>query len=336
MEQRILDLLKRRCTAAAHPVLLLDEAGTVLWQSKADLPASVLTQVTADCQARLDGTRYMQLGETRHRCVRYFDAQEGIWIVELLPYAEEIIRQDLDVMTSAVQGITSCCKELENLLNEEELYDAMEELNRILANSNRLYRAAYLQKELDRYRTGGCREDYFSVNVQMRTLFQKVRNILRVCAEVELEEETREVMLRGDADQFLIAMLSALVLCYRDKAHFQTVHLRVEQAGEQVRCSVSVKPKDTPLPPDVYGMNREDAQQYDAEMLMLQVFAEMHNGTWMMAEQAETGERTCQVSFTPTVAEGSMMLHSAKELSESRFFNKYELLLSRIRCQRFY
>ncbi len=272
---------------------------------------------------------------TLQECRLLCNLLDGYRIAEISPCANEghtSLRMDVDEITASVQSMTSACHALFNELNELELYDQTPLLNTMIGSCYRIYRMAYLQKEMERLQNGRRRNTIFSVNTAVRTLYQKCRDILRVCVDVTLENCDENLYLEGDMDEFMMAGLCAVTLCCRNCNHFQTLRISLTMADTAACLQVHSEQENAELPDSI-----QHSGDCEGEKAILTLFCQQHSGKWMFAEQPENKFRSCRIIFTPhSGTVDNLTLNSPRDIQEGRFYNKYETMLSCIHYRRMF
>lgn len=341
MENHILETLKHCYHNSPSLVLIMDLHWQVLWSNRtyanlSDLPKQL--SVSPD-HTENSVHRFIYDG-INHECRLLCNTVDGYRIAEIYPCAEGTdlhLRMDPDAVTASVQAMTSACFTLHHELDELALYDQVPLLNVLIGSCYRIYRMAYLQKELDRLQHDERRNDVFSVNATLRSLQRKCIEILRICMEIKGDYPKEEIFLAGDMDEFQMAFLSAVTLCCSDCDFFQRLHIEL-QPGDGIAClRLTAELTFGELPPQVCRAQTSEAGHFEGERAILSQFCRKHDGRWLLSEQNETGTKSCSIYFrTHTDEIGSLTLHSPRDAQEGRFYNKYEIMLSCIHYRRMF
>lgn len=334
MDDKVLQALIHCYSNHNTQVLILNAQWEVLWANRPAEGMALPGVLGLPADSYQNGTYHFPMEGVLYECRLLCNAEDGYRIAEITPTTTDAVcRLDTDAITSAVQSMTAACTMLHKEMDEHDLYEHMHLLNVLIGNCYSIYRLVYLQKELDRLSGGALRSEGFSVNARLRRLYDETRKILRICAEVEADLGEDEVFLTGDSDFFSIAVLSAIVICYRDFRHYQQVRLALRHMGEDAVLSVTVAGKPAELPPGTEGMGKPENSDCDAERALLTAFCRLHEGSWMLGEQADS--MSCTIRFRCEAKDGgNLMLFSARDQQEGSFYNKYEILLSRIHYQK--
>lgn len=336
MKQEFMEVLQHCYAHSPSIVQIMDLNWYPLWCNREgllipDLPRYLGVSPDHDENGCLKFLWNRRMHECRLLCNRI----DGYRIAEISPIntAGSITRLDVEAITASVQSMHSACHTLYAELDEHELYDQTPLLNILMGNCYRIYRMAFLQREIERLEEGKRNPVHFLANAQLRTLYDRMRNILRTCAEVEMELCDTPVHLLGDQDEFTMAMMCALLLCYREKRRFQHIEIRLEAGEEEARATFAITPGEE-LPPNAQGVNTIDVSTDDGEKALLTFFCNAHGGKWLVAEDHASGCVRCTVTFRmQKQCDGDLVLFSPGPERESRFYNKYDALLSRI-CYR--
>ncbi len=335
MKQEILEILQHCYLHSPSIVQIMDWHWHPLWCNREgllidDLPRHLGVAMDYAQNATLRFSWNRSMYECRLLCNRV----DGYRIAELSPVPdyESASRMDVETIAASIQSMHSACHTLYAELEEHELYDQTPLLNILMGNCYRIYRMAFLQKEIDRLSSGKRSTRPFLVNARMKKLYDKLRSILRSCAEVELEPCTEQVCLQGDAEEFTMAMLCAILLCYRDKRHFQHIRMALIPGDGEATVRLTVT-RGAELPPNVQGMNSIDVTTDDGEKAILNLFCSAYGGRWLLAENHSEQSVCCTLTFRSNAPTGDLVLFSPEPEREPRFYNQYETLLSRI-CYR--
>lgn len=328
MNHSVIEALKRIYNQSSEPVMLLDEKWQIIWQNQ---PTEIgyLPELLGISEDFWEGcVQTVRLG---HQCftLRLMCSQEdGIRTATLLPEPLATIPMETRMIADAVQSISASCSSLSQTFEDNDIFDKQDELTSLIGNCLRLYRPAYLQNELERQRSGKWAHECFSVKQQLVVLHERVRKILGKCAEVTLDTCEEAVYFKGDTDAFIIAVLSGLMLCCRDVRKRQDINIKLTANGETFFIVTSM----TPTPEersDTKYLFANFGSTYD-EQLTLQHFCENTGGHYMQGSMGNTV--FCRIELPCCeLSDSGIVLNSNKEQQESRYFNKYELLLARLR-----
>ena len=325
MEQSVLEMLKRCYAGSREPVLLLDDKWNVLWQN---VPLEIgyvpaLLRIPEDFRETCQ--RNVTIGEACFRAQLLCNPADGVNILTLSPEPVSILPMETELLTNVAHSLYSLSNELHQVLDENELYDQMFLIKGIRGNCMRLYRPAYLQKELERLEAGLWKKECFSVQQQLQEMMKHIGRILGRSADVTLEPCGSMPMVRGDAEAFQIAVLSALVLCFQDREH--RLEITIACKDEDDFCTLTVTVKPTPELRSDLSESLGDFGELYAEQKLLACFCESCGGSWMQGENGEA--RFCRITMPHCESGGSLM--SFYVAKESKFFNKYEIMLARIK-----
>lgn len=341
MDNYILKIFRNFYSNSPALVLVMDLQWQVLWSNRTYANLSHLPQQLdiPDDHTGHSVHRFCYDGRN-HECRLLCNTEDGYRIAEISPCTEDadiLLRMDPDAVTASVQAMTSACYTLHHELDELELYDHMSLLNTLIGSCYRIYRLAYLQKELDRLKHDERRNDVFCVNTVLRTFQKKCREILRICMEIAVDCPDEEIFLSGDMDEFQMALLSAVTLCCADCNSCQMLRIEL-QPGDRIACvRFTAEHTSLELPPQVCRLQNAGAGHYEGERAILSQFCKQHDGRWLLTEQSENSTKSCSIYFrTQTGNIGSLTLHSPRDIQEGRFYNKYEIMLSCIHYRRLF
>ncbi|MBR4101946.1 MAG: hypothetical protein IKK51_08750 [Oscillospiraceae bacterium] len=341
MENYVLETLKNCYRSSPALVLVMDLQWQVLWANRTHTNLSHLPQQLGIPEDHTEHSVHRFIYDGRnHECRLICNKKDGLRIAEIFPCTEDTdirLRMDLDAVTASVQAMTSACCALHRELDELELYDQVPLLNTLIGSCYRIYRLAYLQKELDRLQHDERRNDLFCVNAALRSFHRKCHEILRICMEIEGEYSGEELFLSGDMDEFQMALLSAVTLCCADCDAFQVLRIEL-QPGDGIAClQFTAERTAMELPQQVCRVQDAGTGHYEGERAILSQFCKAHDGSWLLAEQPEKGIKSCSLYFrTHTGSTGSLTLHSPRDMQEGRFYNKYEIMLSCMHYRRMF
>ncbi len=334
MEKLLFDALIDCYENSTSAVQIMDMEWNVLWSNRPELMIDNLPErlgiVPDDCT---NSSHIFIWERCTYRCRLLCNVKHGYRVAEFCPELDESqnLRLDVDSIAHSVLSMTMLCGELNAEFEENDLYDQKGILNHMIGNCYRLYRMAFLQQEIDRLSSARRKSECFLVNMHMNTIYERIRSILRSCAQIQYSVCPEEVYLEGDPDEFIMAVLSALVLCYRPNRCFQNIDLSLRSNEQTASVQVSITRTEEELPPSKQGMNMIETSNDDGERAILNSFCQHFNGSWMIAEQKKTNSISCTITFRSLPkSRNSSILFSQRNEKESRFYNKYEILLSRI------
>ncbi len=341
MENTLFQALQRCYCHSSSLVLILDSSWNILWSNRACSDLDDLPEKLGIARDHSGNTvqQFLYHGIS-HECRLLHNREDGFRIAEIAPIpspSRTILQMDVDAVTASVQSMTSACHALHAELDRMELYDQTPLLNVMIGNCYRIYRMAYLQKELDRLESGARRNDLFSVNTLLRNTIRKADAILHPSIEIEAELCTDECFLQGDMDEFVIAVLSAVVLCAHGCDHYQQLRIGLTQEDGMVSLQLCAEQTDAALPAELLQGQDIGAGSCEGERAILNTFCSRHNGRWLCSEQPQERTKRCTITFPAAQHDGgTLTLFSPRETQEGRFYNKYEILLSCIRFKRMF
>jgi hypothetical protein len=142
-----------------------------------------------------------------------------------------------------------------------------------------------------------------------------------------------EVYMYGDMDECTMAVLSAIVLTVRDERHIQEIELELRQQGENAVIQIT----SSPTPEERTDKQlREGFGSLNPEKKLLNSFCGHYRGHWMIAEDQASNAVTCRLEVSCSERGSKLELHSPRDPIESPFYNKYEILLSRMHYRDFF
>ncbi|MCR4646522.1 MAG: hypothetical protein K5695_14135 [Oscillospiraceae bacterium] len=329
MDQSALEMMKRCYAGSREPVTLLDERWNVIWQN-IPLQIGYLPKLLGVPEDSWDTcTKNIRLGVRSFTVRLLCSPEDGLRIAMLQEAPAVVLPMETDLLTNVAHSIYSLTDELHRVMDENELYDDIYLLMALRGNCMRLYRPAFLQKELERCQAGQWKKEQFSVRQQISEMQERIRQILGRSADVSCELCEEEPYMVGDIDAFQTAVLSALALTFHDREHRLGITFRL--SAEDTNFTVTVSTTTTPeLRSDTADSLGDFGSNYP-ETVLLNTFCEACGGSWIENTNGDTS--TCRITL-PAAQSHFSTLMSIHGRQESRFFNKYEILLAKIRLRR--
>lgn len=331
MNNNVLQTLIRCYANSREPVLLLDEKWNVVWSIRDPgigyLPA--VLGITEDSWE--SSTRSLRLGDIRYTCSLVCNPQDGVRIAVLHQPDNGIVPVESDVISTAVSSINAACAALHGDLPDEK---KDQYIRAITGNCFKIYRTTYLQKVLDRRQAGSWQAERFFARMPLMALNALLKDNLRDTTDLEFSYCDDPAYLIADLEAFTTTLLAAIAVCYReelkDKRHKLSVRMDASDGMVIITLSMTPTPEDRDDHQDRIG----DFGSVAGEKMLLDAFCKEYGGSWL---QNTTGDTT-SVCLKLPAADPSvhLTLHSPQERSEGRFFNKYEILLARIRFRGFF
>ncbi len=341
MEDSTLKILQNCYDHSLSLVIVMDMDWQIIWSNRKHHHVQYLPQqLGIPTDHKENSTHLFTYDGILQECRLLCNPQDGYRIAEIFPHSQSertCLQMDVDAITASVQSMTSACQALYNELDELELYDQTSLLNTMIGNCYRIYRMAYLQKELDRLQTGKRRSILFSVNTALKNLYEKCHAILRVCADVALESCSKQIYLQGDMDEFLMAALSAITLCCKKSDCYQSLQIALTAEGELACLQIRTEQTNAELPEHIRCADFVNAGDCEGERALLTLFCQQHGGKWIFAEQTEEQANICRIFFEPhsgTVS--SLTLNSPHDIQEGKIYNKYATMLSCIHYRKMF
>lgn len=327
MNQQALETLRRCYAQSREPVLLLDEQWQIVWQNMplqiGSLPAllGIPEDSWAYCErtVELSGSSY----SLRLNCSR----EDGLRIAVLHPAPLETLPLDTALVSSAVHSLYTSCSLLHSLFDEYDLYDNNDILASITGNCLRLYRPAFFQREIERCQAGLWQKDGFSARQLLMEIHGEIHRILGRCADVELSLCEEPATVCGDADAFVTAVLSALLLCHREQEHRLAIRLALTCEADACTVTVSITPTPEPRSDGMPGI-AEFGSTYP-EQRLLELFCKETGGSHVRGSTGET--QFTRITLPCTEQPSGRFRSSIGKEQDAGFFSRYEILLARIR-----
>lgn len=327
MKDEVLQILKNCYAASPDMVQILDQDWNTVWCNRPSGISSLREQLMLPSDHWESCTKALILGEIRCQCHLLCDRVDGVRIA--------VINKESDLFETGmvydtVHNIHNVCNSLYAALDALDLSDLREELDSITRNSYRFYRTALMQDTIRRMENGMLGSKAFSLNQAIQTLYDKVRNILFRCADVELHCCTEMLYMRGDLDAFLTAVLAGLVLCKPDmqtKAHFQISLEKAENTGILILSA-------TPSHEENSYVGRSLSGHADGEKRMLDTWCREYGIRRQMLWNGNTV--SCRLEL-PLCGEPTVIaFHSELEFAETPHYNKFEAMLAPVFCKTFF
>lgn len=323
MKEEDLQLLQRCYAESREPVLLMDEDWKVVWSIHNPgigyLPAMLGVQEDSweSCN------RTLLVGEDRWECSLVCNRQDGVRIATLHRPERYTVPMDTGVISSAFTSVNAACALLHGLGP-----DSVEPIRTITGSCIKIYRMCYLQRELERRQAGIWRREVFVVRNALISIKEKIEKVLGDLADVKMHICEERLCLKADVDAFAAAVLSAVVLCYRVPEKRQKLEIVADKAGSSLLLTISM----TPTPEDRRNLESIPSGfgTTEGEQMLLEAFCKEYDGRWMQNAAGEGGTVSCRIELPVADAANTLVFNSPAERSESRFFNKYEVLLARI------
>lgn len=274
---------------------------------------------------------------------RYFECrlicntEDQFRIAEIRSCGDEtriVLPMDQKSISDSVQSVTMACKTLSELLDEYDMKSDQALLNTVIGNCYRIYRTVYLQMELDRLHDNNRRTEFFRINTVLQTVWDRARQILRNFVRISLQTCEEEIYLRGDLEEFMMMVLSAITICCYGSEYEQKLTIRSETCdgmvhlffhAEETTIELERPAQKVPIPAD---------RGLEGEKAILRMFCGEHDGKWLFQESVQKKSRSCSVQFRASEREDdSLTLHSRRDQLESVIFNKYKIMLSCLNYQ---
>ncbi|MBR3630071.1 MAG: hypothetical protein IKN55_06325 [Oscillospiraceae bacterium] len=325
MDQTVLDTLKRCYAGSREPVILLDQDWNILWQS---------TRMEIDYLPRLLGIpedfwetclRTVNVDSTSYTVQLLCNQADQIRIVTFFPAPSILLPMETELLSNVAHSLHSISIELHQLFEDNDLYDDMVLLMGLRGNCMRLYRPAYLQKELERFQAGLWQKERFSVKQQLSEMHRQIQRILGRSSDLTTEFCEETPYLCGDINAFQIAVLSAITMLYRDKTHRLSIHFGLKCEHNTCFLTVSMTPTPEERTDNMHSLS--DFGSTYPEQVMLGCFCESVGGSWMKGESGSTDFLRITLPCEESSSSALMSFHPTQE---GRFFNKYEIILARI------
>ena len=329
MEQNSLDLLKRCYAGSQVPVVLADESWNILWQNRPMELGYLPKLLGIPEDHRESSVHSIRFGERCYSAQLLYDPEEGIRIITFFPAPAATLPMETELMSNVAHSLHSLSEALYQVFDQNELYDEMYLLSGLRGNCMRLFRPAYLQKELERCQAGLWHKEAFSVQQQLMEIHERMQRILGRTADLKLELCEEMPFVCGDIDAFQIAVLSGLVRCFHDTEHRLGIGLKLE--AQERSCCITVSITPTPeLRTDIHEQVGDFGSTHAEEMLLGR-FCEACGGSFLEGTSGETA--FCQITL-PCTRKACSSLMTMHGRQEGRFFNKFEIMLARIHLLR--
>lgn len=321
MKDEVLEVLQRCYENSREPVLLLDEGWNIVWSVRNPGISYLPEVIGVPADSWESCTRAFRLGENRYECSLICNAQDGVRIAVLRQPEAFSVPLDTEVISTAISTVGAACSELHRIRPENA-----DMLRVITGGCYKIYRLAYLQRELDRNRSGFWKKSCFQVRKALTQFRDRIENILCDTVDVEMHTESVQACLEADKDAFDIALLSAIELCYTEPEMRQELEITAEHQDDRLIFTVSMTP--TPEERDDRKTRISNFGSLDGERMLLDIFCKEYGGRWMQSRMGKTS--VCRIELPASDKPGILTLNAPAERSEGRFFNKYEVLLARI------
>ena len=329
MEQSALEMLKRCYAGSREPVTMLDEHWHVIWQN-IPIDLGYLPKLLGIPEDSWDTcTKNTRLGSRSFTVRLLCNREDGLRIATLSEAPAVTLPMETDLLTNVAHSIYSLTDELHRVMDENDLYDDIYLLMALRGNCMRLYRPAFLQKELERCQAGQWKREQFSVRQQLSEMQEKIRRILGRTADLTFEPGEADPYIVGDIDAFQIAVLSAMSVTFHDREHRLSISIGLTE--NENACTITISTAPTP---ELRGDTEDSLGDFGSnypESVLLNCFCEAMGGRWLESNSGDT--YSCSITI-PTAQSHFSTLMSIHSRQESRFFNKYEILLAKIHLRR--
>ncbi len=338
MDNTLLQALTNCYQNSSSLVLIMNLRWEILWSNRDSSGITDLPQQLKISRNHVENSSHQfYYADAMHDCRLLCNLTDGYRIAEITPLSEQqpYLRMDVDAVTASVQSITTACRILHNALkNDRRGREQDKVMNLIIGSCFRLYRTAYLQKQLDRLHRNERSEQTFSLLHTLKIACEKIDEILYSCVAIETDFPEEDRYLCGDSDEFVMAMLAAVVLCCSDCTNMQTLSISMEQLEDTTCITFCAVDTGAELLKDHTKLEDISAGDCEGEKALLASFCKHYQGSMILSGSARTNERKCILKFkTDASAHGSLTLRSPREMQEQDFYNKYEIMLSCIYYQ---
>ena len=330
MESLLMEGLKRCYASRTEPVCLYDGDWNCVWNSHDLEGAAHLDSILGLPADWWEGcSRHVILGQDAYVCELLCSKADGIRIA-VFRHEEQLTYHGEDI-TGMIQATTNSCRELYRYMGDNA-QDMAPLFNTIMGGCYRIYRIVFFQRELERLRSGNCRRDWFSLNQVMRDVHQHASEILRFCAEIELDVCDEQLWVNGDMDSCICAVLAGLALGWQEERLRYMIRMTLTREGENGVAELHL----TALPEERRDIvNLGGFGSTNGERMLLREFCSLHKGKWYLRHEGEDSVFRMELKLSEA-EEGCRLLRSPREHLEGRFYNKYEAILARIRFRNYF
>lgn len=324
MQEQVIQALIRLYSGSREPAALFDAKGRCLWHSEGLSQPEALREVLdapGAVRLTLDGRCY------EGRCLEEPDS--GIRVVRLTP----VPQLDEQSVRHVMHTTTLACQYLHGILEENGLAGE-EQLETIMGSVYRIYRQTYLQRAAQALTEPLPGRESFGVRQTLLALWEQLHNLLRDCAEVEdtaLELPEDKTFLAGTPEEFCTALLAAVTrLCAETPEVWHTLHLsaRTEEASVVLTLTAQPLAQEISRPQSAEGFG-----PLAQEEQLLQRYCQRMGGSFTLDPAAQPP--VCRITLPRAEMTGNISLGSQRPVTRERYFNLYEVMLSRLYHRRF-
>ncbi len=327
MKDEVLQTLKNCYAASPDMVQILDADWNTVWCNRPSGADDLRERLMLPADHWESCTKSIVLGTDRCQCRLLCNRADG---VRIAMFSKESNLFEAGMVYDTVHHIHSVCNLLYAALDALELSDFREELDSIVRNNFKFYRTALIQETIVRLENHILENEAFSLNQVLQSLYDKTRNVLFRCADVELHCCPEKLYMRGDLDAFLSAVLSALLLCKPDMDTRASFQISLEKSGDRgilLLSAVSSGEKNR-------YTHRALSECAGGEQLLIDTFSKECG---IPCQVLRNGDKLSYRMELPLCeVPSSIAFHSDPERKETPHYNKYEAILAPIFCKIFF
>ena len=328
MNKEALMVMQRIYAGSREPVLILDEKWRVVWATDGTKPdhLPMLLGVPQSCWENV--TRPLVIGETLYTCRLSCSEPDGLRIAVLSPAAQPL---DLGQLGGQLQSMLTVCTALDAALDDLGIYEEREYLNVLARHILRVYRTAFLRREIERGISGMWKDEVFCLQTVLTDTFGKLPALLRDTAEVAVTLGEGKQFIRGDLHGFSCAVLAAMLLCIRKPADIQQIFVKVDAKEDKVLLELGAVP---------LGEKRRDANEQSHsdscvsadDRELLEMYCRRFGISLFFA--AEREEQICRLEIPICTEYTTIALRAPNEAGAGGFFDLVPVMMAGFRVRK--
>lgn len=331
MEQNGLGILKQLFASHPDPVVIFNNDWKVLWSNREIFLVEEFTDKLCNISR---GSSQICLNGIWYNCSLFSGGADGFQVVVVSPFKENDIvsRPDMENLTGGIQAIISNLYVISGLLEEDDVSDSVSEcLNRIESACHRVYRRDFICNALDKMRADTAPRKNYCLNMELLHIFKRIRSIVHSRGPMEFVGCDTEIYLSTNGDELALAVMAAVLLCYREETYEQGITITMGTDGENT-AYIEIMVRMLPEKQD----HDETAQGTLADMTLerkiMEVYSRKIHGRWIVQEHAVEQTVIGRLIFPNGNPTSDFLLHSAEEQTHRSFFSSYSQMLSKIHC----
>ena len=329
MNQTTLETLQRLYSEDKMETVILDKDWNVIWSSCCVEGMNFLALLRVPKDYWENVRRPVIIGMSLFHCEILSNEEDGFRVLRLQEAKNDIF--DKSAFTDVLQAMISTCTAMTQLLQDMDVNEFTLYPNQIMANTLRIYRMVFMEREIRRGLDGAWERSTFDGNAMMAGICRHMQNLLRQFAEVNLRCDSSPLFIIGDVRGFQCMVLTAYLLCVRHPEMNQTVNIRMQRGAMHSVLTIKVKHgkrKRVDLAGQMHNFGN-----MEPEKLLL---AEYCRYFCLKPEFKEDDEEmSFRVELENSQDTSIIQMSTTASLAEQGYFNLPDVLLSRLRYRDF-